>query len=107
MARVTEVRIQDSPIAGFQYYAGELVRDRLRIGDALELRRAPANPYDRRAVEVWWHGHQLGHLPRVENHTVAQMLDRGMPLHARIVSLQDDPDPWKRVRFDIHLSTHA
>ena len=104
-ANIGSILIQDSPVAGFQYYDGDIVWGQLRVGDELALRRAADNRYDPRAVEVWWRQHQLGHLPRVENHAVAQMLDRGLPLRARIIHLQNDPDPWQRVRLDVHLET--
>ncbi|MCP5231042.1 MAG: HIRAN domain-containing protein [Chromatiales bacterium] len=100
----SELRIQDSPVAGFQYYDGDLVWDRLRVGDGLTLRREADNRYDHRAVAVWWRDHQLGYLPRIENHAVAQMLDRGLPLTARIDALATSADPWQRLRLSIHFS---
>lgn len=97
------VLIQESPVAGFQYHEGERLWRELREGDALTLARESANTYDPKAVRVDWQGQKLGYVPRVENTTVAQMLDRGERLTARVVRLKQDRDPWERVRFAVEL----
>jgi hypothetical protein len=79
----------------------------LRVGETLTLVREPCNPYDAKAVRVEWLGHKLGYVPRMENHAVAQLLDRGAKLSARIVELKDERDSWEweweRVRFEVLL----
>lgn len=97
------VVVQLSPVAGFQYHEGERVWPLLRPGDHLELRREPDNPHDERAVGVRWNEEMLGYVPRLENTAVAQMLDRGEVLHARIVSLEESGNPWERVGFEVVL----
>jgi hypothetical protein len=77
----------------------------MREGDPLTLVREPANPYDPKAVRVDWQGQKLGYVPRLENTAVAQMLDRGERLTARIVRLQESADPWERMRFFVELET--
>jgi hypothetical protein len=101
---VHRVLLQESPLAGFQFYEGERLWPRLRVGQHLTLRRRSDNPHDPRAVEIWWRGRMLGHLQRVDNCAVAQMLDRGEPLAARITRLQESSSPWERVRFEVNLS---
>ena len=80
------VLLQESPVAGFQYYRGERVWPALRDGDQLALVREPANPYDPRAVRIDWKEQKLGYVPRTEHVAVAQMLDRGERLEAGIVT---------------------
>lgn len=67
--------------------------------------REPQNPYDPRAVRVDWRGHKLGYVPRIENTAVAQMLDRGERLTARILQLRESHDPWERVRLVVMVET--
>lgn len=95
------IEILESPLAGFQYHGGEQVWKRMRTGDPLALVREPDNPYDRQAVALYWKGVKLGYVPRLENTAVAQMLDRGERLSARIVQLRESRDPWERVRFRV------
>ncbi len=97
------VRLQQSPVAGFQYYEGERIFRRLREGMALNLVREPENKYDERAVAVYVGGCKLGFVPRLDNAAVAQMLDRGERLSARIVRLQQSANPWDRVQFEVTL----
>jgi hypothetical protein len=95
--------IQESPLAGFQYHAGESLWGWMCEGDVLTLAREPQNPYDPKAVRVDWQGRKLGYVPRMENTAVAQMLDRGERLTAHIVRLKDSLDPWKRVWLAVVL----
>ena len=97
------VLIQASPLAGFQYHAGEEVWPRLATGQWLALVREPDNAFDADAVRIDWHGHKLGYLPRAENTAVAQMLDRGERLSARIKALRQAADPWQRVGIEVFL----
>lgn len=89
--------IQESAVAGFQYHQGEVVFDRLAVGQPLDLVREPDNRFDRRAVRLDWQGHKLGYLPRAENAAVAQMLDRGERLTATISQRRAEANPWRRL----------
>lgn len=97
------ILIQVSPLAGFQYHAGEELWPQLAVSQSLALVREPDNPHDADAVRIDWRGHKLGYLPRAENVAVAQMLDRGERLQARIVALREASDPWQRVAIDVFL----
>jgi hypothetical protein len=98
------VVIQESPVAGFQFHQGETVWPSLFVGAPLELVREPSNPHDAEAVAVYFKTKKLGYMPRAENCAVAQMLDRGENLEARIVQLSEREDPWERVRLSISLA---
>ena len=95
--------VQSSPLAGFRYHAGAQVWGELKVGDALELAREPANPHDPNAVRVLWRGRLLGYVPRRENAALAWGLDRGTPLRARISALAEHPNPARRVRFEVYV----
>lgn len=97
------ILVQSSPLAGFQFYAGKSLWDRMKSGDALTLVREPDNAHDPRAVRVEWQGHKLGYVPRKENEAVARQMDRGASLEARIVRLQKHRDPWKRIEFEVFV----
>ena len=98
------ILVQNSPLAGSQYHALAEVRTEIRLHDRLTLAREPNNRHDRNAVRVDWRGHPLGYIPRSENRAVAQALDAGERLEARITLLRDDPNPWRRLEFAVYLS---
>jgi len=97
------ILVQNSPLAGFQYYDGKELWEQMKVGDALALIREPDNPHDPQAVRVEWHGRKLGYVPRKENEAVARQLDHGNRLQARIVRLSKHRDPWKRIEFEVYL----
>ena len=64
------VLVQQSPLAGSQYYALSAVWQEIRPGDALTLVREPDNRHDRHAIRVEWRGQQLGYVPRASNRSI-------------------------------------
>ncbi|MBK7324825.1 HIRAN [Candidatus Propionivibrio aalborgensis] len=102
-AESIKILVQSSPLAGSQYYSAAKMWNKIKPGDRLTLTREPDNRHDRNAVRVDWNGHQLGYVPRAENRAVARALDAGEKLEAHVSVLRDDPDPWKRVEFEVYL----
>ena len=98
------VIIQESPIAGFQFHRGDAIWPSLAVGEKLALIRESSNTNDPNAVAVYFHDQQLGYVPRGENGAIAQMLDRGENLEARISTLLLEEDPWERIRITITLA---
>jgi hypothetical protein len=99
-----QVLVQESPVAGYQFYGGDWVWSSLAVGAGLKLVREPDNEHDPNAVAVYFHDEQLGYVPRVENTAIAQMLDRGEHLEASISKLHLTENPWDRVWFEVVLS---
>ena len=102
-AESIKLLVQSSPLAGFQFYAGRALWGEMKAGDALVLVREPDNPHDPRAVRVEWRGRRLGYLPRAENRAVAEEMDRGGQVAARIARLERHRDPWKRIRIEVFV----
>jgi hypothetical protein len=100
-----DILIQESPLAGFQYHAGETLWAQLRVNAPLQLLREPDNEHDSAAVAVHFAGQRIGYLPRLENTAISQMLDRGERLTTRVVALQESRDPWQRMRLAVWLVT--
>ena len=95
--------VQNSPLAGSQFYALEKLLPQMQEGDALSLQREPDNKHDHNAVLVLWRGEKLGYLPRRENKSVAAAMDQGEKVHGRILRLRADPNPWKQLEIQIFL----
>ena len=104
-AQSSEVRmlVQSSPLAGFQYYQGRQLWDEIKVGDVLALVRESDNPHDHNAVRVEWRGHKLGYVPRRENQAVAQHMDRGGHVEARVSRLLVHRNPWQRIEFEVFV----
>ena len=104
-AHAANVRIlvQSSPLAGFQYHAGDEHWSQLAVGDTLQLIREPENTHDGKAVRVEWRGKMLGYLPRKENGAVAAAMDSGERVDARIARLREHRNPWQRVLIEVFV----
>ncbi len=102
-AQSIKILVQSSPLAGFQYYAGKAQWGDMHEGDKLTLVREPDNAHDANAVRVEWQSVKLGYLPRAENRAVAEEMDKGGKVEARIARLTQHRNPWKRVLVDVYL----
>lgn len=105
LAQADSIRmlVQNSPLAGSQFYALGDFWTTIKIGDALELIREPDNKHDRNAIRVEWQGHKLGYVPRAQNRAVAAAMDAGDRLTARVSSLSDNKNPWQRLAFEVFV----
>ncbi len=82
------------PIAGMYYYDGydEEIYGELSIGDELELRREPENPYDENAIEVYTRdGYKLGYVPKISNPIPASIADQDIAIGAEIFDIESNP----------------
>lgn len=108
--KAVDIRLQTSPVAGFQYYDGDKIWEQLQVGSQLVLKSEPTNQYDADAVEIYWQdksgkAHKLGYLPRKQNFAVSQMLQSGQTITASIEYLQESLSPWQRVKVCLMLNT--
>ncbi len=98
------VQLQESSVAGLQYHDGEIIWSQLQETDSLQLVREPGNAHDENAVAVYWKRYKLGYLPRTENTTISQMLDRNEYLTAHVTKLKESRNPWARVQLAVELN---
>jgi len=71
-------------ITGFDYYDGPEAEPLLQARMPLQLNRQPHNRYDRNAIEVLSGEAKLGYISRVENKTIAGLMDEGITVKAEI-----------------------
>jgi hypothetical protein len=95
--------VQHAPLAGFVYYDGQAVWERLKTGDRLVLVRESTNPHDANAVRIEWEGHMLGYVPRRENADLARQMDHGARVEARISDLQRISNGRNRISYEIYV----
>jgi hypothetical protein len=101
-----KIYLQTVPIAGFYYYDGmdDDVYESLSIGDELELRREPQNPYDENAIEVYTReGLKLGYVPRINNPIPATLADLDFSIGAEIARMEDDLEEYPPVEMRLYL----
>jgi hypothetical protein len=94
-------------VAGFEYHDGPKVRDKLAVGDPLDLVLESFNPHDVFAVRLDWQGHKLGYLPRPHNAEIAARLMAGARLAAHIAGISHKAEPWRQVEVVIRCEKIA
>lgn len=86
-------------IAGFRFYDGPRLVDRLRRGAVLRLVRDRHNRHDTNAIQIMIGRHMLGFVPRGPNVEIARRIDQAEPIVCRIVQVNADEKPWKKVEI--------
>ncbi len=81
------IKVYDNYVKGLHHYHFKELKDTLKEGDALLLKRDDANAYDSFAIKVYFQDQKLGYLPAYENIVLANMLDAGVQLHSFISQL--------------------
>jgi hypothetical protein len=95
--------VQHAPLAGFVYYEGQEVWDRMKAGDRLTLAREPQNPHDPNAVRLEWQGRMLGYVPKRDNADLARQMDHGAKVEARITELTRAANGRRRMSYVIQV----
>lgn len=88
-------------VAGYRHHAGPDIEEYLAHGEELTLVRERDNAFDINAVRIDWRRRKIGYVPRAENAVIAQRIDAGEPLAARIVGLHPAAETWQRLEFVI------
>ena len=95
--------VQNAPLAGFVYYDGKDVWERMKRGDALTLVREPSNAHDPNAVRLEWRGRMLGYVPRKDNVDLARQMDHGARVVARVTELHKAANGRHRISYEISV----
>lgn len=75
-----KIHYKNFPVAGFSYYEGVLVFNKLKIGVELELRAEPDKRYDPLAVAIYYQEYKLGYVARHSNYSLSKFLETGAKL---------------------------
>lgn len=102
-APTARIVVQRQALAGFVYYDGRAVWERMKTGDHLTLVREPANPHDANAIRLEWKEHMLGYVPRKENADLARQIDHGARPVTRITELTRLPNGRHRISYEISV----
>ena len=96
-AKERETFLLDAPVAGFRYYEGQRLWPKLRTNEEIVLIREPANPYDDKAVAVYWHSEKLDYILRVDNSVIANLMDQGQTGKAYVKEKRSNAALWERL----------
>ncbi|MBS9776347.1 MAG: HIRAN domain-containing protein [Fusobacterium sp.] len=92
-------------IAGFQYYEGLEVIDELKVGTKVILIEEENNPYDAKAVAIYYKDTKLGYVPSTNNTNLSRFLHYGYSdiFEAKIQVKKLDEYPERQFRVVVKL----
>ncbi|MGI6105427.1 MAG: HIRAN domain-containing protein [Raoultibacter sp.] len=97
--------ITDFNIAGFTYWDGIDVIDKLAVGTILKLELDDANPYDPRAVALTYKNKKIGYVPRTHNLEISQALYYGHDVFEAIITqFIPEAHPERQVRVMVRIA---
>lgn len=102
---MTDRHLANFHIAGFTYYNGADVFEKLKIGVQLRLQAEPENRYDPKAVAIYYKEEILGYVPRTENEMLSKFLNLGYSdiFEAKINQLAPEANPEKQIRVVVRI----
>ena len=90
-------------VAGFRYYEGQRIWSGLDTNRPLILSREPHNPYDDKAIAIYWKSEKLGYIPRENNTVIANIIDQGLKVRALIHEKRKTAHPWERLCVRVEM----
>ena len=92
-------------VAGFTYYNGIDVFEKLRIGTALFLKAEPENRFDPYAVAIYYGNEKLGFVPREDNEMLRKFLNLGHTdlFEVKISQVSPEAHPEKQIRVVVRI----
>jgi hypothetical protein len=93
-------------VAGQSHWDIAEVFDELKVGSKLKLKAEPDNPYDSRAVAVYFHKTKIGFVPRACNGTISQLLAFGHSdvFKAYVLAIDPTADLEHRVTMRVNVT---
>lgn len=91
-------------VAGFNYYEGETVIDKLNLNDEIKIIPEPTNEYDKRALELFTANNiKLGYVPRDQNPIPSRLLRQKLNLVGTVDKINLEADPWRMLRVSLFV----
>lgn len=98
-----DIKIYDNYVKGLQHYHFNKVKNIIKEGDSLQLKRDKENIYDVFAVEVFYKDLKLGYLPAFENIVIANMLDAKVELNSFVSYYRIEDNIYKSQTLGIEV----
>lgn len=89
-------------VRGFQYYEGENLFPKMKLGESLDLVREPDNKFDESAIAVFFQNQKIGFIPAESNETLSKLIDvKALDLYAEITELNKENTAWDKLEIGI------
>lgn len=97
-------KIYDNYITGLSHYKFSFYMEEMKVGDDIILIREGDNRHDRFAIQVFYQNEKIGYIPFLENMVLANMLDVGVSLQAKISCIDLTKPIYKALSVSIYTN---
>ncbi|MCO5248135.1 MAG: HIRAN domain-containing protein [Chitinophagales bacterium] len=97
-----EIKIYDNYVKGITHYQYKKIRDVIKEGDKLILKRDVENKYDSFAIRIFYNEFALGYIAAYENIILANMIDAGVELKAYVSAINLQTDIYNQLSISVY-----
>ncbi len=97
------LQLYEGIVAGYPYHNGDKVADHMIPGYMFQMQREPHNPHDHKAIALYCENVKIGYVPRVDNDSLAALMDNGYTLRAICKKYDPHVNPWEAVTFKVEM----
>ena len=90
-------------IAGFCFYEGPNLLEKMKPGDTLTMKPEPENIEDEFAVELHFKGIMIGHIPRSDNKHIFRLLEQEKELLCTVRQINADEETWQMCKVKVEM----
>ena len=90
-------------VAGFFFYEGPKLLEKMKPGDTLTMKPEPENIEDEYAVELHFKGTMIGHIPRSDNKHIFRLLEQKKDLVCTIREIDPDAETWQMCKVKVEM----
>ena len=90
-------------VAGFYFYEGPKLLEKMKPGDTLRMKPHPENIEDEYAVELHFKDNMIGHIPRSDNRHIFRLLEEEKELVCTIRKIDPDAKTWQMCKVKVEL----
>lgn len=103
----TNILLEHFYVAGYSYYDGGLIENKLKKGAALQMTREPDNPHDKKAISLWLGETMIGYVPKHKNTTLTKLMDQGVEMTTIIKEFDPGAHVWNMLFVEVKTDKFA
>jgi len=90
-------------VAGFCFYEGPNLLEKMKPGDTLTMKPEPENIEDGYAVELYYKDIMIGHIPRSDNKHIFRLLEQEKELVCTVRQINPDEETWQMGKVKVEM----
>jgi len=90
-------------VAGFFFYEGRTLLEKMKPGDTLTMKPNAENMEDEYAVQLHFKDTMIGHIPRSDNKHIFRLIEQGKDPVCTIREIDPDAETWQMCKVKVEM----